>query len=88
MVTIVRGYQEVLDDTSLLENGSLVEVPYRDGHVRLVRPPFDYDGVPFPVHRPSPEPGADTADVFREIGYTDDAIEKLAESDSTAAGTE
>ena len=87
MVTIVRGYQEVLDDTSLLENGSLVEVPYRDGHVRLVRPPFDYDGMPFPVRRPSPEAGADTADVFRQIGYPDEAIEKLAESDSTTAGT-
>ena len=78
MVTTVRDYQEVLADPQAALNGSFVDIPYRESTVTVVRPPFDYDGQPLPVRLPSPEVGADTMEIFRQLGYTQDKIDKLA----------
>jgi crotonobetainyl-CoA:carnitine CoA-transferase CaiB-like acyl-CoA transferase len=77
MVTMVRDYAEVLADPQVALNQSLVEVPYGDTAVTLVRPPFDYDGQPVPVRRSSPDVGEDTHEVLGEIGYSPEQIELL-----------
>jgi crotonobetainyl-CoA:carnitine CoA-transferase CaiB-like acyl-CoA transferase len=78
MVTTVRDYAEVLADPQVALNQTLVDAPYRDGTVKLVRPPFDYDGIPTPVRRTAPEMGADTEEVLSEIGYSQEQINRLA----------
>ena len=86
MVTTVRGYQEVLDDPQAALNGPFVKMPYHDTTVTVVRPPFDYDGQPLPVRRPSPEVGAHTEEILCELGYSPERIDALAAATSTPAG--
>ena len=78
MVTMVRDYEQVLADPQVAANHTLTSVPYHEASVTLVRPPFDYDGVPFAVRGRAPEVGEHTEEVLREIGYNEEQMARVA----------
>ena len=46
--------------------------------MRMVGPAFQMSGTPLAPQGPSPVLGADTAQVLREAGYTEEEIEGMA----------
>ena len=48
------------------------------GTYRLITPPARFDRSPASVRRPAPRVGADTTEVLREIGLSEDEIGALA----------
>jgi crotonobetainyl-CoA:carnitine CoA-transferase CaiB-like acyl-CoA transferase len=44
------------------------------GALNLVASPLNMTGVPKTIRRATPEAGADTEDVLKSVGYTDDEI--------------
>ena len=83
MVTMVRDYEQVLADPQVAANRTLASVQYQEASVTLVRPPFDYDGVPFAVRARAPEIGEHTEEVLREIGYSEEQMARI----TSPAGT-
>lgn len=67
-----------LDD--LLEALPLVEHPLA-GSMREIPHPVRYSATPATVRRPAPLCGENTAEVLAEIGYDDEAIERLQAED-------
>ncbi|HMH91518.1 MAG TPA: CaiB/BaiF CoA-transferase family protein [Streptosporangiaceae bacterium] len=77
MVTAIRRYPEIFADPQVLLNETFIDAPYRDGTVKLVRPPFTFDDRPTRFVRPTPEIGDDTIAVLGEIGYEQERIAGL-----------
>jgi crotonobetainyl-CoA:carnitine CoA-transferase CaiB-like acyl-CoA transferase len=50
------------------------------GAYRLLRSPVIYDGTPAGLRRPAPTTGQHTAEVLREVGYSDREVRDLAET--------
>lgn len=69
----VRTYAEVADDPQVWDNGYLAEV---DG-TRVVGTPIRLSDTPTRVGGPAPELGADTMEVLRAAGYSDDELAAL-----------
>jgi crotonobetainyl-CoA:carnitine CoA-transferase CaiB-like acyl-CoA transferase len=80
MVTAIRKYPEIFADPQVALNQTFIDAPYKDGSVKLVRPPFTIDEQPTRFVRSSPEIGDDTVDVLTEIGYGRDRISELLDS--------
>jgi crotonobetainyl-CoA:carnitine CoA-transferase CaiB-like acyl-CoA transferase len=77
MVTAIRSYPEIFADPQVVLNQTFIDAPYRDGLVKLVRPPFTIDDRPTRFIRSSPDIGDDTVEVLTEIGYAPDRISGL-----------
>lgn len=77
MATLVRGYTEVFEDPQVIENQTFIDAPHGPSSVKLVRPPFSFDGKPTSYYRAVPDVGADAAEVFAELGYSDARIDAL-----------
>jgi alpha-methylacyl-CoA racemase len=73
-VTPVNTLDEALADPQFVARGMIVERP--DGS-RQYAPPFKLSGHDFAVTRDAPVQGQHTAEVLREAGYDDAAIEAL-----------
>ncbi len=52
-----------------------------EGSYRYVRDPIRFDGMTAPMRRHAPRPGADTHDVFRELGWDTARIDRLTGGD-------
>jgi crotonobetainyl-CoA:carnitine CoA-transferase CaiB-like acyl-CoA transferase len=77
MVTAIRQYPEIFADPQVVLNQTFIDAPYRDGVVKLVRPPFTIDDRPTRFVRSSPDIGDDTVEVLSEIGYPHERIATL-----------
>ncbi|MER5675114.1 CaiB/BaiF CoA transferase family protein [Pseudonocardia alni] len=71
----IQRPEDLFDDPHLAEPGALTEVTLSDGRsVRLPSLPLELDGARLPLRRDLPLAGEHTADLARELGYSDDEI--------------
>jgi crotonobetainyl-CoA:carnitine CoA-transferase CaiB-like acyl-CoA transferase len=69
----------VLDDPQVKAEGRTLPVKIANVAGRLPSLPFECDAYSFSVRRSAPEQaGEHTAEVLRELGYTDDEVDALA----------
>lgn len=81
----VNDYQDVVNDPQVRHNGSLVTVPGATGTpITLVSHPVRYDGQVPEVKLPPQKLGAQTAEVLRELGYSQAEIERLIQKGAVA----
>jgi crotonobetainyl-CoA:carnitine CoA-transferase CaiB-like acyl-CoA transferase len=85
----VRRPDQLADDPQLLASGQLVETPLPGGTIaRLPKLPIMAAGFDMSLRRPAPVLGADTGQVLRDIGYTDEAIGALAAAGAIRIGAQ
>ncbi|MDE5734061.1 MAG: formyl-CoA transferase [Duncaniella sp.] len=80
----VLSTKEVMSDQSLYDGNTLVRINQggKIGEFVTVGCPFTLSSFQ-PVYGPAPELGADTADVLKAYGYTDQQIEAFAKNGTT-----
>jgi len=77
----VAHFKEIAEDPQAWANGYLERVSFPNGHEDTVpASPVHMDSVGAIRTRPAPPCGADTADVLRQLGYSDGQIVEMKES--------
>ncbi len=83
----ILDYEEVFADPHVRERGMVQEMDHPEGgRVRVVGPAVKLSETPARLRRPSPRLGEHTAEVLREIGYSDAEIQDLAARGAVALG--
>ena len=84
----VLAIGEMLEDPQTIARDMITEVPHsRLGTVKTLGTPIKFSRSPTALRRGAPLLGEHTADVLRELGYTDDDIDAfVADSTVIAAG--
>jgi glutaryl-CoA transferase len=76
----INSIAEVFADEQVRALGLVEEIPHPSaGTVRLVKPPFDLDKSPATTRRHPPLRGEHTAEVLREIGYSEEEVRSIVE---------
>jgi crotonobetainyl-CoA:carnitine CoA-transferase CaiB-like acyl-CoA transferase len=77
----VNDYEDVLKDPQVRHNEAFMTLKSATGSdITLVRHPVRFDGKGREVTLPPQKLGAQTAEVLREIGYSDAEIDRLAQA--------
>ena len=77
----VNSISDVVDHPNLVERDRWRTIESAGGTIRTLRPPAIMHGHDEPIG-PIPSVGQHTADILRELGYSDDRISELAASGS------
>jgi crotonobetainyl-CoA:carnitine CoA-transferase CaiB-like acyl-CoA transferase len=74
----IMHLNEVFADPQVIDQQSVVTVEHPGhGDVSMLGSALHVNGTPLPVRQPAPELGEHTADVLRELGYSDADMEEL-----------
>ena len=74
-------WEEIAEDPQAWDNGFYQMVDYPDGRqIQVFNDPVALDSVGIPEFKPAKGIGYDTADVLREVGYSDEEIRAMAEA--------
>ena len=77
----VQQLAEVFEDPQILAQEMVIDVPHPGrGDVRMTGFPVKLSDTPARIRHPAPELGAQTDEVLRALGYTDDKIATLRQS--------
>ncbi|BDG61006.1 CaiB/BaiF CoA transferase family protein [Caldinitratiruptor microaerophilus] len=77
----ILNYAEVFADPHVQERGMVQEIDHPvGGRIRVLGPAVKLSETPARIRRPSPLYGEHTAEVLRELGYSDEDIRTLAEA--------
>jgi len=84
----VYEFHEVFEDAQVRHLGLVVPME-QPGHgtVHALRFPTLLSGAPAPIRRPAPRLGQHTAEVLRELGYSEGEIRRLAETGAIKIGS-
>lgn len=78
---------DVYEDENALVNDYLVKIKYPEAERWVPTPPIQFESEPAPDYTPSGMLGSATADVMRDLGYTDEQIKAAMEDGSVAGST-
>jgi CoA:oxalate CoA-transferase len=79
--SLVNDYAQVMDNPQIKSRGMVVEVEHpRMGKIKQVRNPVLLDRDPLQISRAAPTLGQHSAEILRELGYTQERIDALAKS--------
>jgi crotonobetainyl-CoA:carnitine CoA-transferase CaiB-like acyl-CoA transferase len=80
----INSIAEVFADDQVRALGLVEEIAHPSaGTVRLVKAPFDLDGSPAETRRHPPLRGEHTAEVLRELGYSEEEVRSIVEKQGT-----
>ena len=83
----ILNYAEVFADPHVQERGMVQEIDHPvGGRIQALGPAVKLSETPASLSRPSPLYGEHTAEVLRELGYTDRDIQELVESGVAIVG--
>lgn len=84
---LAQSWEEILEDKQAWDNECFYSMKYDNGNTRtLVRPPVNFAEMGEPDYARGPMIGEQGKDVLKEIGYTDEQIDKLIEDKSLYIG--
>ena len=83
IATPLQSPAEVAEDPQAYANRYMIEVDHPDwGRTKQVGFPWDFSETPASWRMPAPKLGANTDEILKEIGFSEDDIAKLKESGS------
>lgn len=78
--SLAQSWEEILEDPQAWENDCLYTMKYENGNERvLVRPPVRFEEMGSPEYNRGPLIGEHGEDILKELGYSEDEINKLLE---------
>jgi crotonobetainyl-CoA:carnitine CoA-transferase CaiB-like acyl-CoA transferase len=77
---IVAKAGDLVDDRQMFHAGALVEADWMPGRGAVVDSPFRISGVKKRPPQPAPELGQHTAQILKELGYSDADVARLKEA--------
>jgi cinnamoyl-CoA:phenyllactate CoA-transferase len=84
---LAQSWEEILEDKQAWANECFYSMKYDNGNTRtLVRPPVNFAEMGEPDYARGPMIGEQGKDVLKEIGYTDEQINKLIDDKSLYIG--
>jgi crotonobetainyl-CoA:carnitine CoA-transferase CaiB-like acyl-CoA transferase len=77
--------EEVVSDAQVRDCGALVDLDLPGGvHIQTINSPVFISGAKKRAPTPAPEVGAHTREIMRELGYSDESIDAMAERGTLA----